>query len=101
MDEPKQLFQWQSGSSRPVTAGEVTVTPQAQALIVRRPHGGLVWNRPAAIVVEQSGQTQRIPIYDLTRILQLGLFAISAACWIGILLFRHRRRDDQTARLLE
>jgi hypothetical protein len=101
MDQPKPIFQWQSGSSHPVTAGEVTVTPQAQALIVRKPHAGLVWNRPSAILVEQSGQTQRIPIYDLTRILQLSLFVISAACWIGILLFQSRRRDDQTTRLLD
>lgn len=101
MDRSKQLFQWQSGSSHPVSAGEVTVTPQAQALIVRRPNGGLVWNRPSAIVVEQSGQTQRIPIYDLTRILQLSLFAISAACWIGILLYQRRRKDDQTTGLLD
>ena len=96
MDRSKPTIQWRSGSSQPVTAGEITITPQSQALIFRWPHGGFVWNRPVAVVVERPGQTQRIPILDLTRILQWSLLATSAACWIGFLfLWRQRTKELQ------
>jgi hypothetical protein len=49
------LFQVQTVSSQPVTVGRITVTAQSQALIVRLPSGGFVWNRPTAIVVERDG----------------------------------------------
>ena len=94
MDRSKPTIQWQGGSGHPVTAGDITVTPQSQALIIRGAHGGFVWNRPVAVVVEQSGQTKRIPILDITRILQWSLLAASAACWIGLLLLQRQRTKE-------
>jgi hypothetical protein len=72
------------GSARPVTVGEVTVTPRAQALLVRLPWGGFVWNRPTAAMVEQAGQVRRIPVVDVTRILQLGLLGLGVAVAVAI-----------------
>jgi hypothetical protein len=96
MDRSEPKIKWQDGSGHPVTAGEITVTPHSQALIVRWKQGGFVWNRPVAVVVEQSGQTQRIPILDLTRILQWSLLATSAVCWIGfLLLWRQQSKDKE------
>jgi hypothetical protein len=66
-------------SAGPVTVGEVTVTPQARALLVRLPWAGFVWNRPTAALVEQAGQVRRIPVVDVTRILQLGLLGLGVA----------------------
>ncbi len=63
----KPMFQWQMVDGEPVVVGAVTVTPQAQALSLRFPFGGIVWNRPAAVLVEQDGRTERIPIMDVTR----------------------------------
>lgn len=94
MDQSKPVFEWQNRSGRPITASGFTVTPQSQALVGRWPHFGFVWNRPAAVVVERLGQTQRIPIYDLTRIMQWGLLAISAVCWIGFLLLWRQRSKE-------
>jgi len=94
MERSKPTIQWPGGSSQPVTAGEITVTPQSQALILRWSHGGFVWNRPVAVVVERPGQSQRIPVLDLTRILQWSLLATSAACWIGLLLLRRQRTKE-------
>jgi hypothetical protein len=54
-----------------VTVHDVTVTPSRE-LVVRWPKSGLVWNRPTAVLVEQDGQTRRIPIVDVTRILGWG-----------------------------
>jgi len=64
-------------SAEPVTVHDVTVTPRSRALVVRLPRGGLVWNRPTAVLVEQDGQVRRIPIVDITRILQVGLLGLA------------------------
>ncbi len=66
-------------SGAPVTAGEVIVTPWARALVLRLPQGGLVWNRPTALTVQRAGTVRRVPVVDLTRLLQLGLLALAAA----------------------
>jgi hypothetical protein len=62
-----------------VTVDDVTVTPRARALVVRLPQGGLVWNRPTAVTVERAGAKRRVPVVDVTRILQLALVALAAA----------------------
>jgi hypothetical protein len=66
-------------SAAPVTVGEVSVTPQRRALVVRLPQGGFVWNRPTAVTVEQAGAKRRVPVVDVSRLLQLGLLALAAA----------------------
>jgi hypothetical protein len=60
----------------PRTVGELTVTPEARALIIRLPTGGFVWNRPTAVLVERRGRVERIPIHDVTRIGQLGVLVL-------------------------
>ena len=79
--------QWQTISGSPVTVGGVTVTPQSQALIVRWPFGGFVWNRPIAVVVERDGAgfVERRRVVDVTRIIQLGLLSFSLV--ISIVVF--------------
>jgi hypothetical protein len=78
-------------SAEPVTVGDITVTPRSRALVVRLPMGGLVWNRPTAVLVEQGGQARRIPIVDVTRIFQMGLLGLAVLTASASLLgFRHR-----------
>jgi len=45
-----------------------TLIPESQALIIRFPYGGFVWQRPTAVLVQQGDQTQRHPIVDVTRL---------------------------------
>jgi hypothetical protein len=78
-------------SAEPVTVHDVTVTPRSRALVVRLPRGGLVWNRPTAVLVEQDGRVRRIPIVDVTRILQVSLLAL-AVLTAGISMLSFRRR---------
>ncbi len=79
-------------SAEPVTVDDITVTPQSQALVVRLPRGGLVWNRPTAVLVEQDGRVRRIPIVDVTRILQVGLLGLAGlTASASVLGFRRRR----------
>jgi hypothetical protein len=91
MKRRTNIVEWRTASGNPVTVGDVTVTPQSQALMVRWPLGGLVWNRPIAILVEREGQTQRIPIVDVARVVQLGLLSFILA--FGIVAFRRTIRS--------
>jgi hypothetical protein len=78
-------------SAEPVTVDDVTVTPRSRALVVRLPRGGLVWNRPTAVLVEQDGQVRRIPIIDVTRIVQAGLLGLAVlTASVSVLGFRRR-----------
>ena len=89
----KELFQVQTVSGQKVVVESLTVTPQSQALMVRLPIGGFVWNRPAAILVEQNGTAQRLPVVDITRILQLGLLGFSLVLSIVSLVKFSQRKE--------
>ena len=89
----KDMFQVQTVSGQPVTVESVTVTPQSQALIVRLPIGGFVWNRPTAILVERDETAKRFPIVDITRILQLGLLGFSLVLSIVSLVKFSQRKE--------
>jgi len=91
----KELLQWQTISGDKVTIGDVTVTPQSQALTIRWPQGGFVWNRPAAVLVEGGERTERIPIVDVTFIAQLGLLGLSLVFTMMTILLSVRRRREQ------
>jgi hypothetical protein len=85
------VFGAREASAEPVTVHDVTVTPQARALMVRLPKAGLVWNRPTALLVEQDGQARRIRIVDVTRILQVGLLGVAVLTASASLLGFRRR----------
>jgi hypothetical protein len=91
----EDVFQFQTFAGEPTTVGDVTLTPQSQALTVRWPFGGFVWNRPVAVLVERGEQTERIPIVDVTRMAQLGLFGLSLVFSVLILLGSARPRRGQ------
>lgn len=88
----KRVIEWQTTSAAPVTVGEVTVTPQSKALIVRWPNGGWVWNRPVSVLVEQGGQTETIPVVDVTRGFQLGLLGFGLFLSIFSIVRSTRRK---------
>jgi glycerol kinase len=56
----------------------MTVTPESQALEVRWPGGGFVWNHPAAVIVERNGEIEYAPIRDETRAAQVAALTIAA-----------------------
>jgi hypothetical protein len=78
-------------SAEAVTVHGVTVTPRSRALVVRGPRGGLVWNRPTAVLVERDGKSCRVPIVDVTRILQAGLLGAVLVTTGASLLGRRSR----------
>ena len=84
----KDYVQYQLETGSPTPVGEVNLTPQSQVLTVRWPNGGWVWNRPVAVLVEQDGESERLPIVDVTRMAQLGLIAFAFLFAILSLLVR-------------
>ena len=94
MMEIKERVQWQTTSGEAVAVGDITVIPQSQALTVHLPFGGFVWNRPTAVVVERDGRAERIPIYDVTRVLQLGLLGLSLVFAFAPWIKSARRKES-------
>lgn len=95
MEQAGEMFTWKTFSGDAVTIGDVTVTPQSQALTVRWPNGGFVWNRPAAVLVERGEDTERIPILDVTRVAQWGLLGLSLVFSMAGLLLSVRQRGER------
>lgn len=93
----KEVIQWQTASGNKLTMGTVSITPQSQALIVRFPIGGWVWNRPWAIMVEQGEQTTHIPIVDVTRMVQIGFVGLGLLFSLVsiILVIQQRRKQNE------
>jgi hypothetical protein len=89
---------WQVRSGAPTQVGDVTITPQSQALTLHWLNWGLVWNRPVAVVVERNGETERIPIVDVTRIAQAALLGWGLAFSLVVFVLRMRQRRDRDGR---
>lgn len=95
MTQLQEKSKWQTVSGETVTVDEVAVTPQSQALTVRWPRGGWVWNRPVGVLVERGGDTERIPIVDVTRVAQLGLYGLALVfAIVGLVLLTKGRRTQ-------
>jgi hypothetical protein len=89
------FIEWQTVSGSPVSVGDVTVTPQSQALIVHWPSGGFVWNRPVAVLIERGQERERVPILDVTRMFQVGLVTFSVLLSIFTAMQRARSRRNR------
>jgi hypothetical protein len=82
----KNIIQWQTQLGEKVTVGDVSLTPQSRALILHWPGGGLVWNRPVAVVIKQGDRLSRLPIVDVTRLAQISLLGLSATFTLILLI---------------
>lgn len=87
-----KLFQWQTVTGEAVSAGDTTISPQSQALVVRWPGGGFVWNRPVAVLIQKGEESERIPVVDITRMAQLGLIGVGLFFSVLALVFSIQER---------
>jgi hypothetical protein len=93
MEQANRIFKLETRSGEAVTVGDTRLIPQSQALTIRWPRGGFVWNRPVAVLAERGDQTERIPIVDVTLVAQVVLFGLSAALALtALFLFASQRR---------
>ena len=71
------FIEWKTVQGTAVSTPHHTLIPESQALIIKFPYGGFVWQRPTAVLVQQGEQTQRHPITDVTRLATWGVLAAS------------------------
>jgi len=84
----KPFVELKTSTGIPIERGNMTITPQAQALVVRLPYCGFVWNRPVAVLVETDGRRERFPILDVTRVAVLTIAVASATISLSAVLVR-------------
>ena len=82
---------WQVTAGHPVVVGNTRITLQSWTLVVRWFSFGVVWRCPAAALVEADGRATRMPIHDMTRLIELGLLGLGFA--IVIVLASIRRKE--------
>ncbi len=80
-------------SGQPVVVEGVKVTLRSQSLVIRSRVGAFVWNRPTNIIVEREGRTERIPISDFTRIVQLALAGLATIILVMARIRQRRRKE--------
>ncbi len=91
MVEPQKMVEWRTRAGAPVEVDGVRITPEAQALTVSLPFFHFVWNRPVAITVERQGQSERIPIVDVTRLALLAIGGSVAVFALAVGLTKGRK----------
>lgn len=77
------ILSWETREGPAINAHGRTVTPVAQALHLHTPFGGLVWNRPVAVLVHEGGMVTRQPIVDVTRI---ALWAMAGGAALALMI---------------
>lgn len=88
------LFRMETLTGQPVKIKDTQVRVRSQVVQLRFPfiHGGLIWNRPVAVLVRTAdGPDQILPIPDVTRIAVLTLLLF---CVAEIFLLRSFRRKS-------
>ncbi len=89
----RRRISWQTRHGRRLVVGDVALTPVSRALQIAWSGGGLVWNRPTAVLVERDGQVERLPIVDVTRRAQLFLAGLGLLFWLTAATLRKRQND--------
>jgi hypothetical protein len=94
----RRILVQQTSAGEPVSVGDLKVYPVSRSYRINFPsaHGGIVWNRPRSVIVEDSmGRRQIIPIHDYTRRLQIGIlsagFIMMLVTW---LFFRNSNKGE-------
>jgi hypothetical protein len=80
-------------TGQPIKVKDTQLRVRSQVVKLRFPviSGGLIWNRPIAVLVHTAdGQDQILPIPDLTRTTVLALLVLSLAGTFLLMLFRRK-----------
>ena len=77
MTKLTDFVEWKTMQGTAVSTPHHTLIPESQALIVKFPYGGFVWQRPTAVLVQNGDQTERHPVVDVTRLATWSILAAS------------------------
>ena len=83
-------------NSSPIAIRDAQLYVRSQLVQLRFPvvNGGLIWNRPVAIVVRTfNGQETIVPIFDVTRTVMLTLAGLSLTAMF-VLMFLRRKTSE-------
>ena len=89
---PNSLLHIETLTSQLLTVKDIQLRLRSQVIQLRLPiaNGGLIWNRPVAVIIQTAdGQGQILPIRDVTRATML---ALTALCISTFLLTWFRRK---------
>jgi hypothetical protein len=90
---PISLLRIETQTGQPVNVKDTQLRVRSQVLQLRFPFisGGLIWNRPMAVLVRTAdGQDQILPVQDVTRTAVLMLLIFSLAGTFLLMLFRRK-----------
>lgn len=87
------LLRIETLTGQPLRVKDTQLRVRSQVVQLRFPNasGGLIWNRPIAVLVHTpNGQEQTLPVPDVTRSAVLGLLVLSLAGTFLMMLFRRK-----------
>ena len=91
------ILRIETRTSPPIMIPEGQLYVRSRLVQLRFPpaNGGLIWNRPVAIVVRPlNGQEKVIPVLDITRIV---VFTLAGICFTSVLTFMFLKRKKANA----
>ena len=75
-------MRWYSVAGDAVQVGSATVTPYARVFSVGAKTGGFAWQFPIGVRVDRSGGSEWLPILDITRLVQVGMYVLAAFLFV-------------------
>jgi hypothetical protein len=93
----RALFTLETQAGEPIIVEKTKIIPIAQVLRLQPPgyQGGLIWNRPTEVRVEQAdGSYELLPIQDITRLVQIILAGLVAGVLIFSMFYRMIRSKE-------
>jgi len=88
------IFRIETLTSPPITIRDTRVHVRSQVIQLRFPaiNGGVIWNRPVAVVVRLgNGQEKIVPVLDVTRAVMLTLAGLSFTAMLVGMFFRRKK----------
>jgi hypothetical protein len=89
------VLQVSTSRGEPITTRYGQIVPLTRAVKLRWPGGGLNWNRPAAIEVQQGQSQQKLPIKNATSRTIFTIVLTGLAITLGLSSFLKSRRRHQ------
>jgi hypothetical protein len=89
------ILQVNTSRGEPIITRYGQVIPLIRAVKLRWPGGGLNWNRPAAIEVQQGQSQQKLPIRNATSRAIFTIVLTGLAITLGLSSFLKKRRRHQ------
>ncbi|MEZ4594341.1 MAG: hypothetical protein R3D55_24840 [Chloroflexota bacterium] len=88
MPKLTDFIEWKTVQGTAVSTPHHTLIPESQALILKFPTGGFVWQWPTAVLVQNGSQTERHPIVDITRLATWSIIGASIILPLLLRLFK-------------